>query len=246
MRFEVLGPLQISGADGPVRVPGGRSATALCWLIANANESISFDSLVPILWEVPPASAAAKTRVLVRSLALQFPPETLQVGSRVRLVVPDDGVDVWRFERLIADAHTQLRADDAARVRVNLEAALALWRGEPYPELDRAAAAIGVIDRLIDLRLGAVEELNALALRGRIDYTVVAELRSLVVLYPERPRFRRQLALALYRTNRQIEALDVLRDVRRDFDDEEGQTATLQSAILHHAPELEAGELIDD
>lgn len=243
MRFDVLGPLRAAGARGPVVVPRGRSAAALCWLIASANQPVPVEALVPVLWTKPPPTALAKARLIARSLGPVLDPGTLEVGAAIRLIVSDDAVDAWRFERLIREARSHLAAGDRARGQANLRDALALWRGDPYPELERALPALGLIDHLADLRLSAAEDLNALALAEPVDYPLVAELRSQVVLHPERPRLRRQLALALYRTDRQVEALTVLRELRRDQGDEDGRAAALESAMLQHAPELARGEL---
>lgn len=245
VRFDVLGPLRVTAPGGPVTVPGGRSAAALCWLVANANRPVSFDSLVDVLWTRAPDNAPAKVRMLVRSLVPVLGPTILLVDRQARLVVSDDAIDAGRFARLIHEAAGYLRADDLARAHVNLDEALALWRGDPYPELNRAVPTIGMIDELIELRLGAAEDLNALALRGPVDYTLVAELRSLAILHADRPRLARQLALALYRTDRQIEALDLLSLTGRELGDADGRTSGLRTAMLNHRPELASGELTD-
>lgn len=237
MHFDVLGPLRVSGSAGRVAVPAGRSSAALAWLIANANEWVSVEGLVALLWRDPPPTAAAKTRMLLRSLEPLLEPGTLEFGDRIRLMAAEQAVDAWRFADLITGAAKHLDAGDATRARVNLEEALSLWRGDPYPELDRALAAQAAIDRLVELRLTAIEELNALDLADA-DYALVAELRSQVILFPDRPRLRRQLALALYRTDRQVEALDVLRDLRQELGDEDGQGAALQAAFLRHDREI--------
>jgi DNA-binding SARP family transcriptional activator len=237
VHFDVLGPLRVTGSAGRVPVPSGRSSAALAWLVANANEWLSINGLVSLLWRDPPATAAAKTRLLVRSLEPLLEPGTLEFSDRVRLIVPGQAVDAWRFEELVTEARKHLvtghAAGDARRARVNLREALALWRGDPYPELDRALPAQAVIERLHELRVTAIEELNELAL-AEADYALVAELRSQVILFPDRSRLRRQLALALYRTDRQVEALDVLRELRRELGDDDGRSAALQAAFLRH------------
>ena len=233
MHFDVLGPLRVTGAQGRVAVPAGRTSAALAWLVANANEWVSIDALIELLWRDPPPSAAAKTRLMLRSIEALLEPGSLEFTDRVRLVAAEQAVDAWRFEGLVAEAAKHVAAGDPHRARVNLEEALGLWRGEPYPELDRALPAQAAIDRLAELHLHAIEELNELDL-AHPDYVLVAELRSQAILYPDRPRIRRQLALALYRTERQVEALDVLRDLRRDLGDEDGLAAALQAAFLSH------------
>lgn len=242
MRFDVLGPLRVTGAGGRVGVPGGRSSMALAWLVANANDWMSIDALASVLWPQSPGRAGAKTRLLVRSLEPLLEPGTLEfagkpAAERVRLVASGQAVDAWRFTELVTEARASEKAGDAGRARVNLEEALRLWRGDPYPELDRALPAQAMIDRLTDLRITAIEMLNGLGL-PEADYALVAELRAQVILFPERPRLRRQLALALYRTGRQVEALDVLRELRRELGDEDGRAAALEAAMLRHEPEL--------
>lgn len=233
MHFDVLGPLRVTGAHGRVTVPAGRTSAALAWLVANANEWVSIDALVELLWRDAPATAAAKTRLMLRSLEPLLEPGTLEFADRVRLVAAEQAVDAWRFEGLVTEAGKLVATGDAHRARVNLEEALGLWRGDPYPELDRALPAQAAIDRLAELHVDAIEELNELDL-AHPDYVLVAELRSQAILYPDRPRIRRQLALALYRTERQVEALDVLRELRRDLGDEDGLAAALQAAFLSH------------
>lgn len=245
MRFDVLGPLRVSNGSGRVSIPGRQSSAVLCWLVLNANQPVSVDSLVPVLWARPPSSAPAKARLLARSLVPMLDPGVLEAGDQLRLVTSDDAVDARCFERLVANGQSYLAAGDIARGQANLEEALTLWRGDPYPELDRAVPALADIDRLTDVRLGAIEDLNHLLLTGDIDYPLVADLRSQVILYPERPRLRRQLAVALYRTDRQVEALETLRQLREAFADGDGQAADLQAAILRHDPELARGELVD-
>jgi DNA-binding SARP family transcriptional activator len=242
MNYDVLGPLRMTGPEGLVSVPGRRTAVTLCWLILHANDTAGLDTLSMIAWQRP--DAGDRVRVLLRSLALTLPPGTIELdGGRARLVVADDAVDAARFERLVAEAREHLGAGDAARGQANLDAALALWRGEPYRELDRSPDAIGEIDRLTELYLGALEDRNGLRLVGHVDYTLVAQLREFAVLHPDRPRTQQQLALALYRTDRQIEALDVLRAAMRDGLDRAGGTARLQAAMLSRDPALSAGEL---
>jgi DNA-binding SARP family transcriptional activator len=243
VHFDVLGPLRVSNADGRVAVPGRQTAAALCWLVLNANEPVSIDSLVSVLWTRPLPTAPAKARLLARSLGPLLDQATLEVGDHVRLVTSDDAVDARRFERLFREGRSQLATGDTSRGRANVEEALALWRGDPYPGLDRALPALAEIDRLADLRLDAIETLNSLLLAEPVDYPLVAELRAQVILYPDRPRLRRQLALALYRTDRQVEALEIVRSQGVGRDDGDGPAAALQAAILRHDPQLAQGEL---
>ena len=79
---------------------------------------------------------------------------------------------------------------------------------------------------------------------------VVAELESLAAEHPLRERIRSQLMLALYRSGRQAEALEVYRDTRRVLVDELGiepgkELRELEDAILRQDPVLDRGATAD-
>lgn len=241
MRFDVLGPLRVSGAHGPVLVPRGQTAATLACLVVHAGTAVDPTVVAAAIWSRPPADAVAKVKLAVRSLATILDPGTVEIGRRIRLVAPGDAVDAVRFERLVRSGRAALVAGAVADGREDLERAVALWRGPAFPELERAVAVVGVVDRLEALRLTTVEDLNALALTGPVDYPLVADLRAQLVLNPHRPRLHRQLAVALYRCGRQVEALGVLRAVRADHGDDDGRTARLEAAVLRHDPGLEVG-----
>ena len=103
-----------------------------------------------------------------------------------------------------------------------LDDGLALWRGAALADFAYEAFAEPAIARLEELRLAAVED--------RIDAEValgghrhaVAELEALVARHPLRERLRRQLALAMYRSDRQADALSACRDARRMLADDLG------------------------
>ena len=121
-----------------------------------------------------------------------------------------------------------------------LRAALALWRGPPFADLD---------DSLARPERSELEERHASALEQRIDADlelgrhgeVVSELEALVREDPLRERRRAQLMLALYRSGRQADALDAYRSGRKLLADELGlepgeELRQLEKAILEHDP----------
>ncbi len=207
-------------ADGELELAGSRVRRAMGWLVMNANAQVGFDSLSEIVWVRPPADAAHRLRVLLRSVAIQLPPGTLQVAGKAHLVLADGAVDAERFADLIREGYRHWANGDRDRARVNTHEALSLWRGLPYPELADCTAAAADIERLGRVRVDALELQQELILGGAVDFTTVAELRYLVGNHPDRRGLRRQLARALATMGRQVEALQVLRQASADLGDD--------------------------
>ena len=153
-------------------------------------------------------------------------------------------LDLHRFESLLHEGREALRAGEADVAARTLREALALWRGPPLAEFASDSFAGVDIARLNELRLSAVEERIEADLATGRSAELVAELESLVVAHPLRERLRGQLMLALYRSGRQAEALQVYQDTRRLLVDELGIEPSqalqrLEQAILRQEASLE-------
>lgn len=97
--------------------------------------------------------------------------------------------------------------------------------------------------RLTDQWLEATEELIDHDLTLGRHKQVATEFQSLLDAHPMRERLRGHLMLALYRSGRQVEALDVYREMRRALGDGQGinpgpRLQELAQAILRGAAEL--------
>ena len=127
------------------------------------------------------------------------------------LAAKPEQVDAERFEAAVADARDALALGDAARARELLVSALALWRGEPLADLAYERFAGGEVARLEEAHLAALEDRIEADLALGSHRAVVGELEALVVDHPNSERLLGQLMLALYRSGRQVEALDAYR-----------------------------------
>jgi DNA-binding SARP family transcriptional activator len=149
-------------------------------------------------------------------------------------------IDLRRFEGLVAEAEPLAAQQRAAK----LAEALALWRGSPLADLANEPALQRDIARLEELRLRTVERrLDAELEAGNAD--VVGDLEELVAQEPLREHLRWLLILALYRNDRQAEALEVYRETRRVLTEELGLEPSpalkeLEQAILRQDPSLDA------
>jgi DNA-binding SARP family transcriptional activator len=222
----------------------------LAVLLLHANETLSADQLLDELWgERPPASAAKTVQVHVSRLRKALADPGGGAGPIVtrdrgyRLELEPHALDARRFERLLADARGALEAGDPRDAVTALERARGLWRGPPLADLAYEPFAQGEIARLADLRVAARElEIDARLALGEHD-EIVGELEALIAEHPYRERLRGQLMLALYRSERQAEALQAYQDARRALVEELGiepgeRLRELERAVLAQDPAL--------
>jgi DNA-binding SARP family transcriptional activator len=244
--FGVLGPLVAEDAHGPVGLRGPRHRAVLARLLIARGRVVPVRLLVADLWDDPPDGAVGALQTFVGALRQAIepdrPPRTparvlVTEGSGYALRVPPDAVDAWRFEAAMS---SDLRAGDALS---SLDKALALWRGPAYSEFADEHWARAEITRLHELRLLAVERRAEAQLELGLAADVAADLRAHVENHPWREHGWRLLALALYRSGRQRDALAALRSAKSALVAELGvdpgpELRKLEADILAQAPGL--------
>jgi DNA-binding SARP family transcriptional activator/ABC-type branched-subunit amino acid transport system substrate-binding protein/sugar lactone lactonase YvrE len=246
--FRILGPLEVRDGEDALHLGGSKQRSVLAILLLRANEVVSTDRLVDELWGgSPPDDAVMALQAHVSRLRRALPggPDVLATqppGYVVR--VARGQLDLERFEGLVRDGHAALDSGDAARAAAVLRSALELWRGRPLADLEGEPFARDATAHLEDVWLDAIgTRIDAdLALNRHAE--LVPELRALVRAHQLREGFRAQLMLALYRCERQAEALEVYTDARRALNDQLGlepgpALQRLQQQILVQDPSLE-------
>ncbi len=241
MEFEILGPVRVVTESGVRPLGGAKARTVLALLVVRANHTVSTDALIDALWgEHPPRSAVTTLQTYVYQLRKHAGIDAIVTRpTGYALDVAREAVDALRFEDAVRTAPDRAPGDAAAA----LAAALAAWRGPALAEVRDASWAQADAIRLDTLRLDAIEQLIDARLALGDHRALVAELESLVGDHPLRERFSAQLMLALYRCNRQAEALRACARLRSHLRDELGvdpspHITELETAILNHAPEL--------
>ena len=214
IEFRLLGPF-----EGPVDVPGGKPRALLARLLLDPDRVVAADTLVEALWgESPPPSAPKVLQAHVSALRKALGAEAIETrapGYALRGATSD----LARFEELTERARSERDPSERAR---QLGEALGLWRGEPLAEFRREPFAVAAAARLHELRLEVVaQRVDADLVLGRHE-ALVGELRALVEAEPLRERLREQLMVALYRSARQAEALQVYREGRARLVEELG------------------------
>jgi SARP family transcriptional regulator, regulator of embCAB operon len=222
MRLHILGPLEVHDAAGaPVEVTGAKRRALLACLVVCAGRTVSAERLIAELWgEAPPANAANALQAQMRRLRRTIEdaggaPERIHTRppGYVLTLHPGESDAVEFVERL--GAARALAATEPARAVPPLRAALALWRG---PALD--GCQLGDLCRseavvLEEHRLTALETLYDASLRAGWHREVVGELAETSAAHPLRERFYDQLMVALWRSDRQSDALATYDRARR-------------------------------
>jgi DNA-binding SARP family transcriptional activator/ABC-type branched-subunit amino acid transport system substrate-binding protein/streptogramin lyase len=228
--FRLLGPVEPA-------LGGPRQRSVLAILLLNANQVVPSERLMDLIWgEAAPPTAATGLQGYVSQLRKAIEPDRsrptviVTVGAGYVARVGPEQLDVARFEQLMARAREASSPQDAADV---LAKALALWRGPPLADLRNESWAQEPIRRLEEQRIAALEDHVEARLGLDRHREVAPELEALVAEHPLRERLRGQLMLALYRSGRQAEALDVFAAGRRLLVDELGIEPGSELRALH-------------
>jgi DNA-binding SARP family transcriptional activator len=239
--FKLLGIIEVVGSKEQISMPPRRQRTVLSALLLEANRVVGMDQLIDVVWEhSPPSTARAQIQICVSALRREFKRagvdaqiETRQPGYLLR--VDADKIDIFLFERLVAVSDLAVRQGRPEEASTVLRAALALWRG---PALSGVGATLqSKALRLDEKRLSALENCVEIELSLGHHHALIGELQSMVTENPLRERPRGQLMLALHRSGRQSEALEVYRAGRDLFIERLGlepsdQLRKLERAIL--------------
>lgn len=247
--FGVLGPVTAERGGDPLALKGPRHRAVLARLVLARRRVVPVARLVEDLWEAPPPRAVGALRTFVgdlrRALEPDRPPRAparllVTEGPGYTLRAAPGSVDAWRFEAAVAEAER----GPAAQAPERLRAALEEWRGPAYAEFSGAEWARGERSRLTELRLRAVERRAELLVDLGRAAEAVPDLDAHLTGHPWREEAWRLLALALYRTGRQGDALAVLRRARGRLAGQLGldpgpRLRRLEARILAQDPELD-------
>jgi DNA-binding SARP family transcriptional activator/WD40 repeat protein len=251
----VLGELAVHGGDDElVSIAGAKERRCLGVLIAAAPNVVSVDRLIEWLWDGnPPQTAHKSLQAHIVRLRSALEPErakgssgryVVRRGSGYALAVGRADIDALSAGDLTARGRAELSSGDPDTAFRQLSTALELWRGEPYTDWPEAEFADAERRRLAEVRVSAVTGLLEAQLALGRQAEVIPELQRLLVQEPLREGWWSLLMLALYRDNRQAEALAAGRRVRVLLAEELGVdpgpgVRRLEQAILDHDPMLD-------
>jgi DNA-binding SARP family transcriptional activator len=237
MDFRVLGPIEVVHHGQPVRLSAAK-LRLLAVLLCRAGGVVSTGQLVAALrcghsGEMSKKVLHVQVHRLRRALG-DHAAITYRPPGYLLTLAPDE-LDLLRFEGLVEQGRRALAAGDHRQAGPLLRQAIGLWQGPAFAGLHDVPLLHEEAARLAELRVAATEDLVDAELALGRDADLVAELRPLVDEHPLRERLRAQLMLALYRSGRQAEALEVFREARRVLVDELGIEPGAELRRLEHA-----------
>jgi DNA-binding SARP family transcriptional activator len=231
MKLRILGPIRVTDGSDEDTLHGTKQRTVLATLLLANGRVVSDEQLADRLWDSnPPTTASAQIYTYVSRLRKFLAGELVisRLAAGYQMSMEDLDCDYLEFEQLSRNGVAALQDKRYAEAGSLLRQALALWRGP---------ALCDATDRLIEVEGPRLEEARTMALEARIDADLAvgrhrqltAELSGLVSTHLLRERFRAQLMTALYRCDRQAEAVAAYH---------EGRTVLAEELGVDPGPEL--------
>lgn len=237
--FRVLGPFEVAGPQGRVRMRSARERKILAILVLNANHLVVAQRLIDGVWpEAPPATARDQIYTCISRLRRALAAAGL--GDRIRTRHPGYLLEVWdgeldlnAFEReveacLEAPGNVVPTGERAARMR----GALRLFKGDPFANVDGEVMRWAA-QRILERKMLLTERYIAAELALNMHQAALADLAELVSEHPLQERLRVLQMTALHQAGRRAEALAVYQEIRRELVDQLGVEPSEELRAVH-------------
>lgn len=255
--FSVLGTLRISAEGAPVGAGGATQRAVLAYLLLNSNSVVPNSRILAAIWQdCPPLTARKMVHNSVAAIRKTFAAHARADGPALRTQAPGyqldvdrDSVDLHGFRRLVGQGRAELDAGSPAVARMTLRQALGMWRGPALSDLVESGARWPELAAIEDERMSAYEDCFAAELACGRHREITPELKMLTAAEPARERLVQLYMVALYRSARQVEALNAFRLTREALVDGLGvepgpALQRVHQLILRHDSSLQPEMLI--
>ncbi|MEU5884547.1 BTAD domain-containing putative transcriptional regulator [Spirillospora sp. NPDC047279] len=149
------------------------------------------------------------------------------------LTTSDSAIDLRRFEQFANAGQEMLEKGDATGAAETLGRALGQWRGPALADVAQGELLSSYVTRLEELRLRTLELRIEADLRLGRHRELVSELKSLVRQYTLHEHLHATLMIALYRSGRRHEALEIYRVLRGNMVEDLGLEPGPELKELH-------------
>ncbi|MCK9878529.1 AfsR/SARP family transcriptional regulator [Frankia sp. AgPm24] len=248
MHYKILGPLRVCDGERNLTPSARKPAILLANLLLKSPQGATIEQLQDEIWGAsPPSRASAAVHVHVSRLrklwgGSESPLQTSTSGYVMH--IRSGELDLHEFERHVHSARCLYRSENYGEAVESFRAALGVYRGPALDELRESPAVRNFSTRFEEHRLETVELMIECELTLGRHRELVGWLYALTAEYPLRETFHRYLMIALYRSERQGDALKAYRSARAILRDELGlepgrALRELQRAILAADCQLE-------
>ncbi len=240
----VLGAIDVVRGGERASVGGVVAKGVLSVMLVRGGLTVSADRLVDEVWreDAKPSTKHTLQSHISNLRKILGHSSIIGEGGGYRINRETVDVDVSEFERLSRQGGERLRLADAEGAAEQLTAALDVWRGPAYVDVEHLDAVRQEIERLEELHVHT-EETRARA-RAELDPdAALPELRALFEQHPDRESLAALLMVTLYRAGRQSEALAAFHELRIRLREARGidpcpALQELEIAILNQDPTL--------
>ena len=243
LEIRLLGPFDVSVEGHPVMVSGSKRQALLAMLALPPGRVVGVDALIDALWgaDLPSSPRNAVQHHVARLRSALGHDAIAASGDGYSL--PHAEVDAVRFEQLLDETRAALRDGEVRAAAALVSDALDLWRGDALLGLTDGPWFGAEAARLEALRDDAIEEQFDVRLALGEHRELVPAIRAALEREPFRERLWGQLMLALYRSGRQADALEVFTEARGVLSEQLGlepgpDLRRLQDAILAQDPAI--------
>jgi SARP family transcriptional regulator, regulator of embCAB operon len=233
--IEVLGALAVQEDGVSITPTAPKPRQVLALLALHADRVVPVSALIEELWGATPPRSARTTlqtyvlqlRELITTALKQGAEARSEEGTRrtakdVLVTMPSGYLlasggghsDVRTFERLAGVGYRAMDAGDFPGAARQLREALALWSGTAFADVQTGAQLEMEVKRLEESRLCALDQRIEADLRLGRHRELLSELTVLVNRYRTNESLHGQFMLALYRSGRRGEALEVYQRLR--------------------------------
>lgn len=242
MRYELLGLIRVIGPADTSYLTAHKAEVLLAALLARSGQVVTADQLINEIWgDRTPRRAHAALHVYV-SQVRKFLRDAGGSGHSIvtrplgyLLRIGPDELDSHDFQRLMDDGRERVRLGRHEQALRCFESALALWRGPAFDDARDGPIVNTCATWLEESRLQCLELLIEEYLTLGRHREIVGQLYALISDHPLRETFYRYLMLALYRSERQAEALMVYRAACERLSEELGLEPCRPLRELHQA-----------
>ncbi|MGX7828486.1 AfsR/SARP family transcriptional regulator [Actinokineospora sp. 24-640] len=246
LEIKILGPLDVRHCGVAIVPSAAKPRIILALLAVHAKTVVPVDALVAELWgkEVP---RSAKPVVQTYIMHLRKLVDSVLPGAAVgkKLVATRPGgymldadeasVDMWNFDQRAAAGHRAREAGELTEASQHFAEALSLWQGRPLLDIQTGESLSFQVKRLEEAWLNVLDRKIEVDLRLGRHHELLGELTALVARHPTHEGLCAHLMLALYRSGRRPEALEVYRRLHARMVDEQALEPSPALRRLHRS-----------